>query len=129
MIYFIIHFFHFQEKWLHSNILELVRNNDYNTILRKVSIDQSMMFNTNYSTYNFYKHFPKTKHIPFIWLTAAKTLIIYKSRSEPYERTQYEIWAGFGPVGSTENFGMGHSGYRRYGLGYDALWGECFMFS
>ena len=40
----------FHNKWCHSNILESLRNNDYNTILRKVSIDESMMFNTNYST-------------------------------------------------------------------------------
>ena len=29
-------------------------------------------------------------------------VIIYMSRG-----TEYDIWAGFGPVGSTENFGLG----------------------
>ena len=29
-------------------------------------------------------------------------VIVYKSCDEPYG-TEFEIWAGFGPVGSTEN--------------------------
>jgi hypothetical protein len=35
-------------------------------------------------------------------------VIIYKFRGEPFfmEQNMYDIWAGFGPVGSTENFRM-----------------------
>ena len=38
---------------------------------------------------------------------AAKIIILYKSRDEPLFATEYEIWAGFGPVGSIEIFGLG----------------------
>ena len=44
-------------------------------------------------------------------IDSSKTLIIDKSRSEPFERTQYDIWAGFGQVGSTENFALGYDAF------------------
>ena len=36
-----------------------------------------------------------------------KSLYISPAVSHFYG-TEYEIWAGFGPVGSTEDFGLGH---------------------
>ena len=33
---------------------------------------------------------------------------LYRSRGEShFYGTEYEIWAGFGPVGNTESFGLG----------------------
>ena len=37
-----------------------------------------------------------------------KKVNIYKSRGEPFYGTEYKIWTGFGPVGSTEDFRLGH---------------------
>ena len=41
-------------------------------------------------------------------IDSSKTLFIDKSR---VERTQYDIWAGFGQVGSTENFALGYDAF------------------
>ena len=40
------------------------------------------------------------------WIPALK-VITHKSLSEQFYGTEIEIWTGFGPVGSTENFRLG----------------------